>query len=81
VGGTDAGFQIRLNDEAGTDIGSADNPTDGPISGTFNPEGTELLSIFDGQDATGRWTLSVTDDNSAGADIGTLQDWSLIVSY
>src|SRR4029078_2755395 len=38
VGGTNEGFDIRLNDEAGTDISTASNPKlDGMISGTFNP--------------------------------------------
>jgi len=38
VGGTNEGFLIRLNDEAGLDIGSASNPKlDGAITGTFNP--------------------------------------------
>jgi subtilisin-like proprotein convertase family protein len=81
VGGTDEGFLIRLDDEAGTDIGTADNPMDGAIAGTFNPEGTALLSAFDGLDASGDWTLIVTDDNPAGGDIGTLFGWSLHVTY
>jgi VCBS repeat protein/proprotein convertase P-domain-containing protein len=80
VGGTNEGFEIRLNDEAGTDIGTATNPKlDGPISGTFNPMGAALLSIFDGQDASGLWRLTVTDD--AGGDTGTLMSWALHVTY
>lgn len=75
IGGTDEGFIIRLDDEAGTDIGTADNPNDGPVTGVFNPEGAALLSAFDGLDAAGEWRLSVSDD-SAG-DVGTLFSWSL----
>ena len=75
VGGTNEGFFIRLNDEAGTDIGTATNPKlDGAISGQFNPQGAALLSVFDGQDAGGCWMLSVTDD--ASGDSGTLWDLS-----
>jgi hypothetical protein len=59
VGGTNEGFAIRLNDEAGTDIRTATNPKlDGPITGTFNPMGAAVLSIFDGQDASGLWRLN-----------------------
>jgi subtilisin-like proprotein convertase family protein len=75
VAGTDEGFIIRLNDESGTDIETADNPTDGPVSGNFNPEGSALLSAFDDLDFSGEWKLTVTDDN--GSDFGTLYSWSL----
>jgi subtilisin-like proprotein convertase family protein len=80
VGGTNEGFEIRLNDEAGTDISGASNPkVDGAISGTFNPGGAALLSTFDGDDASGQWQLQITDDS--GGDTGTLQSWSLHVTY
>jgi subtilisin-like proprotein convertase family protein len=81
VGGTDEGFIIELNDEAGTDIGTVDNPADGVDTGIFNPEGAALLSAFDGLDASGRWRLSVTDDTAAGADVGTLFAWNLTFTY
>ncbi len=80
VGGTDEGFVIRLNDEAGTDIGTANNPADGVISGQFNPEDAALLSAFDGLDASGLWRLTVVDDTAAGADVGTLFGWTLFVT-
>jgi subtilisin-like proprotein convertase family protein len=80
VGGTNEGFFIRLNDEAGTDISTASNSKlDGAISGTFNPEGTAMLSVFDGDDASGEWRLIITDD--VGGDTGTLFSWSLHISY
>jgi hypothetical protein len=79
VGGTSEGFVIRLNDEAGTDIGPATNPTFGAITGTFNPEGAALLSAFDGQDAGGCWMLTVTDDSAV--DAGTLFDWILYFGF
>jgi subtilisin-like proprotein convertase family protein len=79
VGGSNEGFLVRLNDEAGTDISTATNPKlDGAISGTFNPGGAALLSVFDGLDASGEWRLSITDDS--GGDIGTLFGWALHVS-
>lgn len=77
IGGTDEGLIIRLNDEAGTDIGTVDNPADGAITGQFNPEGAALLSVFDGLNLAGEWRLTITDDTAAGADIGTLFDWKL----
>ena len=79
VGGTDAGLLVRLNDEAGTDIATADNPNDEYISGTFNPEGAALLSGFDGLDASGEWVLSIFDD--ANDDIGTLFGWTLDFTF
>jgi subtilisin-like proprotein convertase family protein len=80
VGGTNEGFIIRLNDEAGTDIGSAINSKpDGAITGTFNPEGTASLSIFDGLVASGEWRLEITDDS--GGDTGTLFSWSMHITY
>ena len=78
VGGTDEGFIIRLSDEAGNSIETADNPNDAAISGTYNPEGTSLLSVFDGLDATGEWILSIKDDLSN--DTGSLISWSLQIS-
>ena len=75
VGGADKGFIIRLNDEAGTDIGGANNPADGAITGTFNLQGALLLSAFDDVDLAGEWRLTITDDN--GGDTGTLFAWSL----
>ena len=80
VGGSNEGFIIRLNDEAGADISGATNPkADGAITGTFNPGGTAMLGAFDGQDASGEWRLSITDD-SAG-DTGTLFGWQLHFTY
>jgi subtilisin-like proprotein convertase family protein len=76
VGGTNEGFNIRLNDEAGTDIATASNPkADGSISGTFNPGGAAVLAAFDDEDASGVWQLSITDDTTS--DTGTLFGWTL----
>ena len=61
--------QTVLDDEASNAIvaGSA------PYTGRYRPEG--LLSAFDGQGPTGTWRLEITDD--AGADVGTLNSWSI----
>ncbi|HNT18755.1 MAG TPA: proprotein convertase P-domain-containing protein, partial [Acidobacteriota bacterium] len=48
-----------------------------PFTGSFRPEGT--LSSFDGQNALGTWTLSVTD--TASGDAGTLNAWSINFTY
>jgi subtilisin-like proprotein convertase family protein len=80
VGGSNEGFFIRLNDEAGTDISGVTNPKlDGAINGTFNPGGAALLSAFDNVDAGGCWQLSITDDS--GGDTGTLFGWTLYFSH
>jgi FG-GAP-like repeat/Proprotein convertase P-domain len=80
VGGSNEGFFVRLNDEAGTDISTATNPKlDGAINGTFNPGGAALLSAFDGQDAGGCWRLTIVDDS--GGDTGTLFNWILHFSF
>lgn len=45
-------------------------------TGTFQPKNP--LSAFDGLAAGGNWTLTINDD--AGGDVGTLDRWKLIVS-
>jgi subtilisin-like proprotein convertase family protein len=79
IGGTDEGLFVTLNDEAATDIAVADNPTDGAITGIFNPEGSAVLSAFDGIDASGEWRLTVTDDSAS--DTGQVFTWLLDVTY
>lgn len=69
-GGTGNNFTGTIfNDLADVSVvGSA-----APFTGFYRPE--EPLSVLDGTDANGVWTLEVTDD--AGADIGTLNSWQL----
>jgi subtilisin-like proprotein convertase family protein len=58
----------------------ASNPKlDGEITGTFNPIGSGLLSVFDGEDASGMWRPSVTDDTAS--DTGTLFGWTLYAGF
>ena len=44
-----------------------------PFVGTFKPEGS--LAVLNAKSANGTWRLRITDD--LGADVGTLQCWSL----
>jgi subtilisin-like proprotein convertase family protein len=70
VGGSGDNFTDTVfDDEASTSIDSGTPP----FTGSFIP--FEPLSTFDGEDATGTWTLEITDD--AGLDVGTLLSWSL----
>ncbi len=73
VGGNGDNFEDTvLDDEAATPItlGAA------PFDGTYRPQ--ESLSIADGQSSEGTWTLTVEDH--ADADVGTLNAWSLILT-
>lgn len=47
-----------------------------PYNGTFKPEGT--LSVFNGLDQAGTWTLLIQDDKAF--DAGILNSWSLNVT-
>jgi subtilisin-like proprotein convertase family protein len=70
VGGGGNNFTTTvLDDEAALSItgGTA------PFTGSFRPEG--LLSVVDGQDPNGVWTLEITDDETP--DFGNLVSWSL----
>lgn len=62
-----------LDDEAVTSITAGS----GPFTGSFRPEG--LLSAFDGENALGTWTLTITDD--LGSDSGTLNSWSITIDF
>ncbi|MEX2140126.1 MAG: S8 family serine peptidase [Pirellulales bacterium] len=72
VGGGGANFvRTVLDDEASASI----QTSGAPFTGRFRPEGQ--LSAFDSLETLGTWTLQITDD--AGADVGTLTGWELIV--
>jgi len=44
---------------AASDItGYGDRADNSAVTGTWNPDGTALLSAFNGLDASGNWTLS-----------------------
>lgn len=61
---------ITFDDEAAQSFSSAS----APFSGTWRPV-IDQLSLLDGKDMAGTWTLRINDD--AAGDIGTLRDWSL----
>ena len=64
-------MDILLDDESVTPVG--DNCVS-PYTGDFIP--VTPLSVFDGLNGGGDWTLSVTDE--ATLDTGTLLEWCLI---
>jgi uncharacterized repeat protein (TIGR01451 family) len=66
-------IDATLDDEAATPVEDECAPTTPSISGSFFP--SEPLSGFDGEDMTGTWTLTVSDN--AGQDTGTLDGWCL----
>jgi subtilisin-like proprotein convertase family protein len=73
IGGSGQNFtNTTLDDAAATTIAS----NSAPFTGTYRP--SSPLSILNGEDALGTWTLSVTD--SAGGDQGTLNSWSIEVT-
>ncbi|HEV7667643.1 MAG TPA: IPTL-CTERM sorting domain-containing protein [Thermoanaerobaculia bacterium] len=77
AGGSGNNFcQTLLDDEsAGPSIESTFD-FDAPYTGSFTPANS--LSIFDGEDPNGTWHLQV--DDFAGADIGNIRAFSLIIA-
>ena len=71
-GGGDDLVGTTLDDEAATAF-STTSSDDAPFLGRWNPE--EPLAAFDGEDPSGDWSLSVTDD--ATVDEGELLSWQL----
>jgi subtilisin-like proprotein convertase family protein len=66
-----------LDDEGGfPNISTLTSVTGTPVSGNFSPETTGMLSLFDGENANGTWTLNVSDN--ASADTGSVRRFSLI---
>ncbi len=63
-----------LDDQALTPISSGT----APFTGRFKPEGAAGLAAFNGEDASGNWTLTLTDDFAA--DTGTLNSWGLDIT-
>lgn len=78
-GCTDPNLQITLDDDAFNSYGDLLNACSGmspAITGIYQPN--QLLSIFDGQDPNGDWTLTISD-LEAGTG-GTLLGAELVVS-
>ncbi len=67
--------QATFNDEGEFLVGTACIEPIG-IEGNLIPE--QALNIYDGGASNGEWTLTVDDD--AGGDIGTLDEWCLFIT-
>ena len=65
---------VLLDDEAGPAVENQCAPQLPSISGNFAPN--DPLSVFDGEDISGDWRLTVSDN--AGGDIGVLDRWDLL---
>jgi subtilisin-like proprotein convertase family protein len=78
LGYGDSGFNVTLSDTAAYSIHNyqADSPTitAGVVQGTWQPDGAGL-SLFDGQDASGNWSLYLVDENPGG--VMTVNSWGL----
>ena len=62
-----------FDDAAGGTVEDVCPATDPVINGSFLP--VSALSAFDGAEASGVWTLNISDN--AGGDTGTLDEWCL----
>lgn len=69
------GTVVRLHNRTG---GTAENIVQTYDDGVINPDGPGTLGDFVGENVTGAWTLTVSDN--AGADIGTLNSWTLKIA-
>ncbi|MBK8913409.1 MAG: proprotein convertase P-domain-containing protein [Phycisphaerales bacterium] len=73
-GGND-NMDVTADDEAGALVCAQ------PTLGSYNPASATalaFLSAYDGMDVNGAWTLSLEDQ--AGADTGTLTEWQVIAT-
>lgn len=91
-GSATVGFQVTLDDTAISDIHTGIPMTGGIVTGTWQPDGRlidpllvlatdfrpAMLSVFNGQAASGNWTLFIADQ-SAG-ETSTFQSWGLTVT-
>ncbi len=80
VGGSADNLDALFSDDGPANaFGSGDHSLSPPsyeVEGRPQGDGSDPLSSFDGEDPRGTWTLAVCDD--AGADIGSIQQWSLL---
>ena len=91
IGSGSSGFDIILSDDAVSDMHT---PTvgSGPVTGTFQPDAREddplevldtsprtaYLSVFQGMDSNGTWTLFLADNVSG--DESTLVEWGMSIT-
>ena len=62
-----------FDDEASLNIQQGSSPFTGPH------QPLESLSVFDGEDAAGQWTLNIND--STLGDEGVLKVWMMEISF
>jgi subtilisin-like proprotein convertase family protein len=72
-GSNDNYINTVFDDQAATPIASGT----APFTGSFRPDG--VLSSANGIHSIGAWKLKVVD--SAGQDVGTINNWSLTLTY
>lgn len=72
--GSNDDIAATIDDGAGALVCAT--PTVGSGATTINNPPQEFLSVFNGQNVNGNWTLTVTDD--AGGDTGVLNEWCII---
>lgn len=76
IGGNSDNFTNTVfDDSAATSITSA-TPAMAPFTGSWRP--MEPLSVFNGMEASGKWTLQIQDDSPG--DTGVLNAWSVEVT-
>lgn len=64
-----------LDDDAATNLVPVVAPWTGSFNVAHSSVGANPLSVFDGENAPGTWTLLVRDD--AGGDTGSLNGWGI----
>lgn len=74
VGYGDTGFNVVLDDWTDESIEHATSQGYGPVTGTYRPH-PDLLSVFNGLDAHGPWTVTLLDPIPSFA--GRLNAWEL----
>ena len=74
IGGTGHNFVNTVLDDAG---GQLITTGTAPFTGTYRPVGN--LSLIEGKNVTGTWTLEVHD--TVKNQTGTVTSWSLIIEH
>ncbi|NNE08576.1 MAG: T9SS type A sorting domain-containing protein [Gemmatimonadetes bacterium] len=69
------GTTVRVHNRTGTSADSISTNYDAITA----PDGPGDMTDFNGEDAQGSWTLSVTDN--ASGDFGTIEEFCLIITY
>lgn len=69
-----ASIDATLDDEAASPVENECAGSTPTISGTFTPNNP--LSVFDGENLSGTWSLNITDN--ASQDTGTLEGWCVL---